>query len=808
MTKELKPWTNNNYSHSYWENGRRNLSSNNRILCFETGYFGLKVNVADLTKVQYGSFDKDNVFDRSISYEHAISKDARRRMDTELSEEDLIIKINLDGKIYRATSSAAGTDVDQCRLWESGKIVQHYDFLGVKFQEDNKLGIHPDIKCTLYIVVWPDSLTFTVELSASDDKIWPVWCFPDFILTMKMKDWGITATVNEAQKVTKNSVTFSLNCNLNDTRQTLQENWENKFKMDSKYLDVDYPFKYDNQFNSFVLDCIHPKRNFREGYCGIREYDEFQFRLRNLTKEGTYVPVLIHIRGPANVTGVCPIFCDENNKPLGVPVQLSKNWHNSELGHYVRFYALIPSPSNDEWTTYRLRIAYGFYGNLPSATHSNLSLIGYNGRGGRWEQLAIGCWGETYCMDVELTCVNFTITDIRTLMCRDGANGPSWQWTDAGWGGDWLNNLQGSTGENLSLVGLKTAYRSQGPCLTEVHYDAWYGSRKEIDMTCRVRTLRTDDYARTFTKLHFKVKASPIHVHDTSYFFMIGEGGRDYDTPNVTYGNVDMMLEDHEIPKHFPSGTFLIKKQLLTGKGPWWISFHGQNFVDDGRKMGKGWRGLVIRTYEASFGGENYEAPSISLVSCNTKTKSSLPNVKLILTPPEGVDTFQDGDFVSFEVELITIPLEAENYYGPNVHFKQHLQQCPSSWKTVHREARGNNLSVQLLTGGVLKESYPIIIETFQNKDNDTKFCIQKSGIGAVPVRFENLQSTSYSLFECSPTGEDILFNPIVHGNDFWQTDYSPETSTYSLTFNIPMDEKDGQSSTWVLKANGCSPSL
>ena len=122
----------------------------------------------------------------------------------------------------------------------------------------------------------------------------------------------------------------------------------------------------------------------------------------------------LDLRPPANITGLCPILCDEDGRPTGIPVQLSKNWHYKPMGPYLMAYTMLPP---HRAATYVLRVVYGFYGTLPSASHAQLSLIGYNDKGnGRWDQLAIGCWGETICFDMDMSLVDVAITDIRMLM--------------------------------------------------------------------------------------------------------------------------------------------------------------------------------------------------------------------------------------------------------------------------------------------------------------------------------------------------------------------------------------------------------
>jgi hypothetical protein len=56
-------------------------------------------------------------------------------------------------------------------------------------------------------------------------------------------------------------------------------------------------------------------------------------------------------------------------------MQVSKNWHINGIPGYGYFYAYLPVNAGAT-TTYHIRLAYGFWGSLPSASHGNLSLVG------------------------------------------------------------------------------------------------------------------------------------------------------------------------------------------------------------------------------------------------------------------------------------------------------------------------------------------------------------------------------------------------------------------------------------------------
>ena len=101
-----------------------------------------------------------------------------------------------------------------------------------------------------------------------------------------------------------------------------------------------------------------------------------------------------------------------------------------------------------------------------------------------------------------MSCVDVIITDIRMLMTRNGLNGRKWSWTDAGWGGDWLN-IKDSAQDKYFPKAVKTSYLSQGPCLTDVRHSGYYGINREVGFMADIKTLRTDDFSRSFHRLEY-----------------------------------------------------------------------------------------------------------------------------------------------------------------------------------------------------------------------------------------------------------------------------------------------------------------
>lgn len=545
------------------------------------------------------------------------------------------------------------------------------------------------------------------------------------------------------------------------------------------------PVTFEENLNTNVAEVKKLKRTWKTGYTDIRNYDEFKVTVNNTADKNQSVPFMLYLRDVAQITGLCPMLCDADGNPTGIPVQLSKNWHYGKLGSYLRAYTLLPAKPGK--TEYTLRIAYGFYGTLPSASHAQLSLVGYGGNG-RWDQLAIGCWGETICFDVDRSCVDVAITDVRMLMARKGANGKKWAWTDAGWGGDWLQ-VSDAAGQRHHPAEFKTAYLAHGPCLTDVRYDGKYGAAREVDVSAKVQTLRTDDYARTFQKFRYTFDQE-VSTKD-AWLFKMGRTSN-YAVPTIAYGNADGLIAKKDVPGTLKRGEHFIDQTTIEGNAPWWFSFPGayKNPADD---KGPGYRSLVIRGYKAVLSGKAYSKPTISVPVYQVLRDGAI-NLDLLLTAPKGVEAFLPGDTIEMDLEWITLHREADDYYGPNETYRQHLVQNPSSWKTTYREAIGNDLKIQVI-GGQLINSYPIEIQA--QTEQEIRVSIE-GGVGAVPIQFDGLPSaTGYTLYQVVD-GKQTKLDQSVHGNDFWQVDYDATKNNYKFTYNLELDNLT--TSHWIFK--------
>ncbi|MBM3289273.1 MAG: hypothetical protein FJY92_03905, partial [Candidatus Hydrogenedentes bacterium] len=170
--------------------------------------------------------------------------------------------------------------------------------------------------------------------------------------------------------------------------------------------------------------------------------------------------------GGFGITGMSPVLCDEFGAPLGLPVQISKNWHvRPPWFDAVTMVDLAPRATR----RIEFRLAYADWGGAPAVSHAQLALEGW-GTHQLWDECAIGSFGESITYDPDVNLGRAMIDDVRPLMVWGMGAGPQrkWSWTHNVGGGDLLVLEQ--DGKRQYVVRQKTHYESQGPVLTNVQY--------------------------------------------------------------------------------------------------------------------------------------------------------------------------------------------------------------------------------------------------------------------------------------------------------------------------------------------------
>jgi hypothetical protein len=470
------------------------------------------------------------------------------------------------------------------------------------------------------------------------------------------------------------------------------------------------------------------------------------------------------------ITGISAILRDMEGNPTGIPVQLSKNWHNEpEGGVYgsAWFHGIsqmrIPAGRTIEL---ELTLAYGHWGGVPAASHAQLSLIGW-GSNQLWDQSALGAWGESICYEPDQAQANCTITDVRPLMVESMGDRSQWGWTSNVGGGDFFRFFD-PVGKRIPHSAMRTTYHRQGPCLTEVTYAGRIGTNLKQTMT--VSLARTDDVVRGI----YQIRLDVAKATDFSRFviFQIGADTYSYTGERkMAVGDETGLLKEWDT--QWGGNTYRTPPMECHGRIPW-ASLH-QAVPRDNAKPGA-WanRGIVIRSWKARLGGKDaspWMAEHGTTIGRNTSST-------LDIVPPPGVTHLEPGDFVEATIEHVAMPQFAKDYYGPNKELREALIRDENTWRMIQREALGNNRVVKMETGTLERLQPDIRIRTDQDKAGLTL----SGGLGFIPVTFTGLSSHCGYTLEIDGRALDQS----VHGNDFWQTDYDPSTRRWSHTYNIP----------------------
>ena len=214
------------------------------------------------------------------------------------------------------------------------------------------------------------------------------------------------------------------------------------------------------------------------------------------------------------VTGMTPMLLDRDGFPTGVPVQVSKNWHQTpgrsvlHQGPWFHAFAMLRIPPRSELEC-QFALTYARWGGVPAASHAQLCLIGW-GTNQRWDQVAIGSWGESICYDPDVCLNRSMIDDVRPLMVW-GMNQDRAKWT-------WTNNVGGSdflvyedeAGRRQPLTRMRALYIRPGPNLTEATY-AGVTADGRIAARLTVSSPRTDDVNRAYHRFRYDVlKPTPF----------------------------------------------------------------------------------------------------------------------------------------------------------------------------------------------------------------------------------------------------------------------------------------------------------
>ncbi len=744
------------YTFMGWADGWR---AKRKAFSVQTCRYGLLFNVTTLSLERLGAFESP------ISEQEALL--AGNEPIENLPAASLTCKIELRGKVYTLSSSGKPED---CELIESGRWFQRRVIRSLTAKE----GPLP-ATASLEIAAWPDRVAF---LLYAVPLVGDQTCVLELKLQLsELSGLEIQEVASESDGARVAGVVVS-EARPSGSGPASALNLEAKqFLPLEKSLNV----TYDPALGAHRVVLRNDPQP--EGFHENDRIERVKMKVANPT-QGLQTLRLLFAKDDTvvGITGLSAMIRDRDGFPTGIPVQISKNWHRrKELSDpyqgpwYHGFTSLSVPP--EATIEFEYTSVNGHWGGLPAVSHAQLCLVGW-GTNQLWDQAALGSWGESICFDPDVNLQRSMIDDVRPLMVwqMNSTSPRKWAWTNNVGGGDFLVYLDPS-GKRQWNSRMKTSYRRIGPNLSEVTYAGTTADRK-IDLSCTAQLSRSDDYVRIIHRLRYDVREE-AEFSRLAFFQLGADHYNDHVFGRMARGNAEGLIEEWEPER----GGERYSRQGIgcAGESPW-FSLHEGHSRDESTSGAWANRGFVIRSWRARLGGQESHVPFVSVYGTEN---GSFKSANVELAPPPGLTRMLPGDFVEATLVQLTLPQFAADYYGPNRGLQEVLPEMENSWRLVHREAAGNAPRITV-TVGCLEGEHPIRLRA---QGDRAEFALE-GGLAYAPVTLCGLSTYREPVLEHKVEGVWKGFDQAVHGRDFWQTDFDPQTKTWEITWNVTLDSE------------------
>jgi hypothetical protein len=475
------------------------------------------------------------------------------------------------------------------------------------------------------------------------------------------------------------------------------------------------------------------------------------------------------------ITGGIPLLRDLNGEPMGVPVQISKNWHETPYWYHL-YSALQLEPGSHE---FEHTFAHAKWGEAYAAQHAQLCLRGW-GQDQQWDESSLGAWGESITYDPDMTLSRSQVDDVRPFLVNAGGE---WGWTGNVGGASFLvyEPAEGySSFASHQLGRMRTHYAQTGPNLTDVVY-AGISVDGKIEAKIRTQLGRTDDMVRAWYHLEY------TFLEDVTYdrlalFQVAADRYGDNGFTRYAYGNEEELIFDGEISDHGTSGYASESARGISvdGEAPWVMLY--QNTLTSGSLPEHLANiGFVVRDYRADIGGVVTTAPVLNLV----QTYNSYSQMAFELGVPYDASSpvVPAGSVVTATVEYLVPPADKSTYYGESDWLTEMGSESYQSTDMLRTIAQKNHIEVSAAMGSV-RRSHPVELDA-ANDETAVEFTLT-GGLGYVPVTIHGLSRPDGWTLEQEVDGSWQTVDQSVEGSDYWQAYDDVESGSFDLIFNLP----------------------
>lgn len=818
------------YSYMWWKSGFNNPAGGGQ-LNIQTGYYGMAVNPSQ------GQITKLDSINELVTQTEAGTED-NSRIDG-MSAVSMDYNVAIDGETYEFSFVKKPDDNSSAysRILETGRYMQRIDIMHLRYSQLSDVLGRLEIAAlpeyfSLEYSIFSDyeianaDLEFSVTLSeeyvhseaSGDNKVMTFFKDNGSGITFVMPNrdgWSIRAEGNtvyfraESLAVPKSEYT-GFNVIVIPATQASLSNADiyygsEQASVSAVQIEPREGREQDVEFDPKGYVAISLNRMFSASGASFvsssnrNALDRLKFTIENPTDENIRVPLQFYKDAPFAVQGCSPFLRDaETGEPIGVQVQLTKNWHDNAAiaeddplkfwsGIWFHGYTIIEVPANSS-VTYEFTMTYANWGGVYASSHAQISLAGWGGNYQQWETSSIGAFSEAFCYDPETAHGRAFIDDIRPL--NVDSMGGKYGWTSCNGGGNFLYYNVNYNASMMMFQQVRTQFKKQGPNLTEVIYTGVTRDGKvKFEITANLP--RTDDMARVYHT--FKYTFLEDVTFDRMAFYQFGaddyndnvwmtmavgndDGPASFTIDGETFsGEFALPLSDTE---RYYGSEDVMQRIDIGGEGLWFAYMGAQR--QEHKSGPDANRALNVISYNAVLNGETYTKPSFN-IRCTTNYNIQCNLIELC--PPAAVgNTIEKGSTVEGVVEYLNLPVSKEAYYGPS----EVMQSIPEEYFNTYRAAYYYVLGGKYITEasiGEITKAVPITVKTVEG-DVAAQITIT-GGISYVPITFTNVPSYSGYRLEKKEGEQWVMVDQSYNGNDYWQAWYDSDTATYELTFNV-----------------------
>lgn len=776
------PEQNLNYSYIYFENGyptplshRRPQSEANVLaranpdLVIQTGYYSLMLDCDDMQLKGYDTL-------AGSDYLTALHEDVAT-----FTPANLLLRVYKDGVAYDCVSAVFQDTADPLvRLIQSNRYVQRFDHLGLVFKAGD--GTVLDVEGRFEMTAWADHVVFLLDFSGVPGVT---------RTTIQIISPGAQTHLSDAMD---DRVTLALKPH-EDLKIGAMNPASYITYAKNKATGVNLAVRFDGDEHALHVDVPATSVSYP---AAIDRVDEYVIDVTNPTGTADNIPLVFDQVTPRAITGTIMTLCEDGDgRPIGIPVQISKNWHKDAAhptaheGSWLRGYTMLKLAPG-ETRRVRLRVIYGYWAGAGAVSHSQLCLIGW-GRNWKWDESALGSWGESFTYDPTLHAGAAFMDDVRPSFTMGYATGTPHNWTENVGGGDFLIYRDASNTYRWGKR-LKTCYNWSGPNMTDVHYSGITDDHK-IRFTYTSRAVRAIDYHRRFHTYTYEFLQDVVSPRRLVYHQMAADY---YLGPTFTTyyrGNAAGLVQSYTAN---PGGN--VYKGSAIPFANQWLAIDDVIALDG--STGRARRGIIslsstlngsalpvyLHTYGRTWGSDRL----LFDLSANSVTRS-----------------YSAGDVVKGELEFILPPKTPGDYWGTDAEFISRLESYgANAWQAVYDEFRYNARLDFSAHAGTRLRNYPVEIQSSNNETVLADFTIYSGGIGHVPVV---LKGVAPGLALQAQLWSGGAWVPLATANATKNNDYQGvmnSDGTMEVVFNITRSSMNLADSWRVRIVSGSSTAL